>query len=712
MPQNTTTNATGHFSCPKCGYAPMIPMKKGNGWRCGCPGNYWQNNRWTKCDGVRWQQQTGRTFKREIIERPLDFPVISKPTDDQKFYLTIQATAPHARPVRSRLTISNSGPGCAKSTTGAAGCANIYRRVGPNDILGWHFNAFNVNARISIEKKMPTLWSNVSTINGFGGRIQNYNFRNYKTAKLRNMFREWTAPLPEEKRPNAGPLFQIVERARDLLLYSANEGDSAWWETVLETVMDRFPGIAKRVTENNIATIRQYLPMLMVRGHAARGTIDLTEQYTRPATEAIHRTGWKMRPECCKRDHEWTDNDISHFCNLVKAIDVPQQKGCIVDEAQDLSLSQIALFLASTWKSGELTLVGDDKQEEPYRAGQAIFGWRGAFAGSLAFIERCWFALTGERANHCPLNVTFRLPPEIVDAVRPLNSTLVSAKPRGTGEVWQVSESQAFQRWLAIDDETETALWITRRNAPLAPVFIDTIRERKKCCLRGGGEMQSQVDSVLYTAAGWYNDDGEFRTSLTSCIAKLSELVAQNEEGTASADADSMESFLLEIAQEIEKNPDILREAELDGRPTVGNLRRFVLYFADKDAPRVLSTVYRSKGDEADLVIVSDCDAFNQPWNGDSDEAAACRHVAATRAKRTLLVCGALSGVIAPPAPDGEMPEVEISEIQTPEVSEDDWDTPAPAPVPQPESKPAPVAKKRGRPAGSKDKAPRKRKGK
>jgi hypothetical protein len=44
-------------------------------------------------------------------------------------------------------------------------------------------------------------------------------------------------------------------------------------------------------------------------------------------------------------------------------------------------------------------------------------------------------------------------------------------------------------------------------------------------------------------------------------------------------------------------------------------------------------------------VIVSDTDKFNEAWGNDADEAAACRHVACSRAIDGLITTGPLAGV-------------------------------------------------------------------
>lgn len=632
----------GGFRCPKCGAAmrPMIGRASGKGWNC--TKGVWRNGRTEGCDGVIWNK--ANTFvKREVI-RAATWANIPNRTEQQ---LTLRA-ALAVKPNGNRCKIIDASAGTAKTTSMADDMEVISKR---DSVVNWHCNAFNVNARISLEAKTPAEWPNISTINGFGGTLQGYNFRQYKTAKINAIFKECISHLPPKERPSAAGVKAFAERMRDMLLYREN-APVAWWNAAIDAVASRFGALGKMLAKPGTEqTIREYLPIVLEKAMADGRTIDLCEQYSRPALEAIRRTGWEMNLDAVSRRYEWTDGDIRHLANLIREIRVSQVSGVIVDEAQDLSLSQICLYLACTYRAGELILVGDDCLKTPegelIKAGQAIFGWRGAFPGSLTLIARLWKELTGEETERFPLSVSFRCPPEICAAVRSLNKTITASKPVGSGESFAVNAEQAYTRWVDLADG-ERALWLFRRNAPQGPIFMRTLRDRKQVCLRGGGDMATAIDSALYSAAGYYDDAGEYRVSLRVCLDKLRAEASENDQ----PDADSMEEFLITVGEEINRDPSILREADLKPDATVGNLRRFILHYASKDAPRVLSTVYRAKGDEAELVIVDDTEQFNTPWNGDEDEAAACRFVAATRTKRTLLVVGALAGVEIGAAPD------------------------------------------------------------
>jgi hypothetical protein len=180
--------------------------------------------------------------------------------------------------------------------------------------------------------------------------------------------------------------------------------------------------------------------------------------------------------------------------------------------------------------------------------------------------------------------------------------------------------------------------------------LIDTLKQHQECCIRGGGDFMGTVDSVLYSAAGYPDNDGEYAVNIVEALAKLEELAAEAEAaGNGQPDPNSVERFVLEIGKAIQNEPTLLAKAELSPVASVGNIRRFISAFANKSARRVLTTVYRCKGDEADLAIVDDAVKFNDTW-GDICEDRACRHVALSRAKELLLTVGKINGSIVPTA--------------------------------------------------------------
>lgn len=670
--ENCATDDNGQFLCPECNalMQPMLGSMAGKGWNCSR--GKW--NRDTKrvdgCQGRIYGSTRSPWQNAPEVVRADRWPIIATPTDQQNAIRAILSQTPAQR--GGRMLLIDACAGSGKTTTVSWSCEAIYKRVGLAGLSRWALCAFNVNAKTALLEKTPALLANVLTINGFGGRTQGYSFKQYQTGKLFKIFQTLTDHIEPKKRPHFSPIKPFAERLRDSLLI-APRPDSREWPQYIASAAERFPSLAKILEKKNAAEcVAKYLPEVLLRAAAQGSTIDLSEQYSRPATNAILESGWTPRPEWLARDYEWTDADISHLCRLVRAAGENLPEGSvIVDEAQDLSLSQLILFLAVTYRSGELVLIGDDYSDEPGRekAGQGIFRWRGANGGIFRLASACWKELTGERAVSADLTVNFRSGPEVCEMVRPLNATMVSALPRGYTETWQCPPEAAFQRWLDLpttgkDGKPYRALWLTRRNAPLGFIFRETIRQRRRCCIRGGSEFMGSVDSALYECAGWRDErTGEYKKDLAATISALRAAIAkQTPEGEEDPTAqDSIESFLVEIAEEMLQDSSCLvpfREcgATTDTAPTVGNLRRMLEYCTSKDAERVLSTIYRAKGDEAHLAIISDCEAFCSPWNNDTRERDAVCFTAGTRGKEVVLVCGAMPFNM-PPMMEWDAPE-------------------------------------------------------
>ena len=629
-------DATGAISCPKC-KSPMVPMAGGKGFRCGVEGNRYTSKGWTICDGVIWNNE--RPTAKVEIPRAEHFPTIANPTEEQITERRLMSETPAQR--GGRCVITDAGPGTAKTTTKAWGAAELYRRLG--NMNQFPILTFNTNARDVMLGKLPQQVTDIATINSWHARAQGYRRNQYDTKKLSNIFKELVDHLPREERPKLGVIGKIVERMRDVCLFDSDAAAKDFWRDAVNTVLNRFASMSKKITPETAKLTDEHIGTLTVRAFNEFRKIDLQEQVSRPVTAAMAAIGWRMRPDCIlKPASDWTDADVTHFAKLVRAIRLPACRGMVIDEGQDLSLCQIAIILAQVWQSGELYVIGDDQEGNPgeigYKAGQAIYGWRGAFGGCLTLIARLWHELTGETAIRSSLTVTFRHGPEICDAYRPLNTVIRSALPAGYSQAWQVNDGQAFAAWLALP-ANQTALWITRTNAPLSGILLDTLKNHQECCIRGGNDFIGTVDGAIYNAAGWYDSNGEYKVTLSQAIAKFEE----NADSETEPDPNAVDNFLLDLAKAIQSDPTILTKAGLPAEATVGNLKRFISHFATKSARRVLTTVYRCKGDEADLAIVGDAGKFNESW-GDFNEDQACRHVALSRAKKVLLTIGKISG--------------------------------------------------------------------
>lgn len=625
--------------CPRCGSA-MVAMSKGNGLRCAKPGNRWLpgERRWSQCDYSIFLQATDDPTK--FVIRPATFPEIATPTEQQKSFRSAMVNR------GSRLIISNAGPGCAKTSTVSWALQGVHERLG--NLSDFNLLAFNRNAKDVLVSKLPYSVPDIYTMNGFGMRSQGYKAEQIDDRKLRTLFR-----MVSRGKYEFGKVGDLIERMRSWALY-APSSESTWWRKAIDATIERFGMLdslpisrATEAREMFYEVVPQVCELSLREGHK----IDLTEQWFRPVADAIHRTGNFLPPEMLKRGYVFSDDLVRQMAMIVREIEAKSVKGMVLDEAQDLSLGQMLYFLACTWRSSEVVLIGDDREgkrgEPGYKAGQGIYGWRGSFGGSMRLFGRIWKELTGEVPTEIPLSVTHRCSWEVVQALKPLNSVLTTSRPEGTGAALETTWNMAFRSWAELP-ETTTAFWITRTNKEAAKVFIATVKSRIKCAFRGGYNFPNQVTRILEEASGVKMEaDGRFRgTSLDIVQTELRNYL----EGFSQQEREEMiESFVLAVVEEIKNDPSVLSVVGLDSLATVGNARKFLLCFADNNATKTIANVYRVKGDEAKWVFVSDAERFNSAWGGDEEEAAACRHVACSRAIDVLIVVGHLDGIDTKP---------------------------------------------------------------
>lgn len=634
---------TGHKFCQTCG-AKLIPMLGGKGWRCSK--SVMKGGKWIGCP-IEWNNNRSKfTRPQQQVIRPTTFPTIANPTAEQVALKLHLGQSPAQR--GGRCTVTDAGPGTAKTTSLSWSMGAVHNRL--RSLIGYGMRAFNVNASRLLQSKLPEEVCDINTLHSAGKQAQGHKGM-ANLYKINTAFRNLTSHLDPKERPGIGQLKVVLERSRNLCLWTTAD-DIQGWNEIIATVLARFPSIAKKCVGRE-EHLTEYLPSLAAATLADGKNLDFSDMITRPVMLAMQASGFRMPCELVlKSASQWTNQDVAKFAELVKAIRLPNAS-LVVDEAQDLDLAQIAVVLAQTWRNGELTLVGDDRCGEPgqegWKAGQAIYGWRGAFSGSLTLIERLWKELTGENIVRKPLTETFRHGEEICNAYRPLNSVIHSNLPKGYSAAYSCEQEQAFSAWLALSKE-QSGLWITRTNAAMVPVLLNTIRNGQDCTIRGGQDFASAIETALYEAAGAPNKDGEYMTPLSSALDELKKIVNESQGEGGEKDPNNLETFMLEIGLAIYNDPGLLEKANLPRTRTVGNLYRFVMFFADRNSRRVITNVYRCKGDEADLAVVADVEKFNLSW-GNSHEDDACRHVALSRAKRLLLTVGIVAGSSVPPAP-------------------------------------------------------------
>lgn len=296
-------------------------------------------------------------------------------------------------------------------------------------------------------------------------------------------------------------------------------------------------------------------------------------------------------------------------CDFDDMVYLPLARRCVratydlvvVDEAQDMSPSQIELARRICRKGGRIAVVGDDRQ--------AIYGFRGADSGSIDRLKR------ELEAVELPLTVTYRCGKAIVAEAVKIVPDFTAAESNGAGEITSCSREECLEASRSGD------FVLSRTNAPLASVCLALLRAGRPARIQGR-DIGAGLASLVKKIAGRVTGISSFMPRLVAWRQKEQQRLAV----MASAGKD-----VAALIQYVDDQADTLTELAA-GLSTVSELQaRISQLFADAGAGVVCSTVHKAKGLEADCMYVLE-ETFR--FNGPEEENV--RYVAITRAKRRL----------------------------------------------------------------------------
>lgn len=144
---------------------------------------------------------------------------------------------------------------------------------------------------------------------------------------------------------------------------------------------------------------------------------------------------------------------IPVVCKLLK----PSFDWVLVDEAQDMNVTQLLMAQRVVRASGHVVVVGDDKQ--------AIYGFRGADSGSIDRLK------TELGAEELGLTTTYRCPQTVVAVAQELVPDYYAAPEAPQGYVAHCTFNDMTE-WLSVGDAV-----LSRINAPLVSVALRLIRK-------------------------------------------------------------------------------------------------------------------------------------------------------------------------------------------------------------------------------------------
>ena len=183
--------------------------------------------------------------------------------------------------------------------------------------------------------------------------------------------------------------------------------------------------------------------------------------------------------ESCKRDTARIDFDDMIWFPLVHNLRMPQYDFVFIDEAQDLSVSQIKLALKCCRNGGRIISVGDDRQ--------AIYGFRGADSQAIPNIVSTLSAKT------LPLSVTYRCARSIVELSKNIVPDLEPSPNAETGVVQTIGANQLEQMVKPGD------FILSRINAPLISWCLTLLKNKIPANIQGR-DLGKSLLSVVKTS--------------------------------------------------------------------------------------------------------------------------------------------------------------------------------------------------------------------
>lgn len=311
----------------------------------------------------------------------------------------------------------------------------------------------------------------------------------------------------------------------------------------------------------------------------------------------------KVLKESKKKDGTISFADMI-WLPLVLGFAKPTYDTIIIDECQDLNLSQILLAQKFLKIGGRTIIIGDPRQ--------AIFAFRGADSKS---IERLKFELPG--AVELPLPETFRCGKAIVRLAQDIVPGFIAHESNEEGSITEVNLEEMLNQAKPGD------AILSRKNAPLTSTCLKLWRKRVKAHIEG-----KDLGKNLCTMADVVTNKRPMK--LAPFLEKLHAFASEQE--TRIGKKRNADQLIADLWDKVE-----CMEVLSEGLDSVTELQaRIKELFQDGDkvgrrGKVILSSIHRAKGLEFDRV-------FGLAWTlmDHSEEEENLRYVLITRAKQEL----------------------------------------------------------------------------
>lgn len=292
------------------------------------------------------------------------------------------------------------------------------------------------------------------------------------------------------------------------------------------------------------------------------------------------------------------------FLPLVHGWVDPKYQLVVVDEAQDMTATQLELAQKSVDPKGRICVVGDNFQ--------AIYAFRGADSGSLDRLK------SDLAAKELGLTITYRCPKNVVELAKKIVADFTAHDHAPLGEISTVSADKM------VDQAAVGDFVLSRTNAPLVRTCLDLIKSGKPARIRGrdiGKGLKAIIKQLKATSVDNLLDKLEDWSTkqIVNAIRKIKN-----------------DDVLANKIGEIHDQHDVLvaLTERLPSPATLDTLNtRLDKIFAENNMDKIItcSTVHRVKGLESDHVWIL-ADTFKMSGNEENN----IKYVAITRTKRAL----------------------------------------------------------------------------
>ena len=286
----------------------------------------------------------------------------------------------------------------------------------------------------------------------------------------------------------------------------------------------------------------------------------------------------------------------------------------IIDEAQDLSIAQMKLFLKCLKQGGRFLAVGDEKQ--------CINSFAGSSIDSFNKLRKT------PNTIELPLSISYRCPKKVIEFVKHLNPDIECKENAIDGEIIYKS---------SVDNIKDGDMVVCRNTAPLIKLYLTLISQNKKAFIKGkdvGLSITELIENIYFEDLNQDLESECVFSELYKNAFKYSDYCKDNL-GLTEEEFFETQIFLnlidkLEVIEFLSQN--LKTKTELIEK--INNI------FSDENKQGIcLSTVHKAKGLEADNVFILNKHLMNGKYaklEWEKEQERNIEYVAYTRPKQSL----------------------------------------------------------------------------